>query len=172
MSQPAIDIDRGVSMRQVVRFHKDNPHKFEADPLYGGMTVYMYKDTPGVYYDVHGRNVPEGMAAKAGFDVSKMAKMRRKREAMADFERQMAQALAMEDSEEEILATKGSWKVVGMPMNRAKVVDIETNEAVTPVPMPREDALILLAALNETDESLSETKTKQAKGADKSGSQT
>lgn len=163
MSLPSIDVDRGVSIRQVVKFDTKNPHKYEPDPAYGGLTVYMYKDEPGVYYDVHGKKLPEALAKKAGFDTSLMAKMRKKREAMKDFETQLANALALEVEEEIILGQKGDWKVVALPMERAKIVDIETGDVVTSVPMPRADALALLDNLVGEDEDIQ----KINKGKDK-----
>jgi hypothetical protein len=141
---PSIDVDRGVSIRQIVKFDEKNPRKFEPDATYGGLTIYMYKNEPGVYYDVHGKKLPEALAKKAGFDTSTNAKLRKKRAAMADFEKQMAEALALEVEEEEVLAQKGDWKVVALPMDRAKIVDVETGDTVTAVPMPRKDALMLL----------------------------
>jgi len=35
-----------------------------------GSDVYMHKDEPGLYWDAHGRSVPEDVAATAGFKVS------------------------------------------------------------------------------------------------------
>lgn len=159
-----IDVDRGVTMRQIVRFDKDNPHKFEADATYGGMIVYMYKDDPGKYYDVHGKPLPEGIAKKAGFPVDRHAKMRKKREAMEAFEQKLRQELAAEMDEEVILAEAGDWKVVALPMDRAKVVDKETGEAVTAVPMPQADALALLEHLTGTAEQVKKVEVNSAKG--------
>lgn len=152
-----IDVDRGVSMRQVVAFDKINPAKFQPDPKYGGLTVYMYLDAPGVYYDVHGRIVPEGLAEMAGFDVKVNAKLRNKREAMNQFEKRLAQELLLEDGDEEVvIAQEGDWKVLALPMERAKIVDITTGEPITAVPMPRADALVLLAHLSGTAQDLEE----------------
>lgn len=139
--QGAIDVDRGVTIRQVVKF---NDHgQFSPDPAYGGLMVYMYKDEPGVYYDTHGRKVPEHLADIAGFDTKRNAKSRRKHEAMKDFERKLAQELALEADEEIILAENSEYRVVALPMERAKIVDRETGAPVTHVPMPQADALSL-----------------------------
>lgn len=160
-----IDVDRGVTMRQIVRFDKSNPHKFEADATYGGMIVYMYKDDPGKYYDVHGKPLPEGIAEKAGFPVSRLAKMRKKREAMQAFEQKLRNELAAEMDEEVVLAEAGDWKVVAMPMDRAKVVDKETGEAVTAVPMPQADALALLKHLTGTSDEVKKVEVSSAEPA-------
>lgn len=161
----SIDIDRGVTIRQIVAFDKGNPYKFLPDAKYGGLTVYMYKDTPGVYYDVHGKELPEAIAALAGYPVDKLAKVRHKRQAMQAFENRLAQELALESEEEEvILKEDGDWKVIAMPMDRAKIVDKETGEAVTAVPMPKADALALLKQLAKTASDLNKVK-EQADGS-------
>lgn len=150
MATSRIDLDRGVSIRQVVRFDEGNRHKFEPDEKYGGLTVHMYKDTPGVYFDVHGNPLPDAIAKRAGFPVERLAKSRAKREAMNKFEQRLAEELALEADEEIILAQDGNWKVVALPMERAKVVDVETGEPVTAVPMTRADALLFLQELTGT----------------------
>lgn len=158
---PEIDVDRGVSIRQITKF--ENQHKFAPDPKYGGLTVYMYVDEPGIYYDVHGRIVPEGLAQMAGFEIDKLAKLRNKREAMAKFEKRLAQELALETEDDEVvIIQEGDWKVVALPMDRAKIVDIATGEAITAVPMPRSDALVLLAHLTGTAQNLEQSAAKTA----------
>lgn len=141
----AIDIDRGVSMRQVVKF--ESQHKFLPDPAYGGLVVYMYKDDPGKYFDAHGRAVADAIAKIAGFDIERHAKMRRRNETMAEFARALDEELRTESGDEVILASKGGWKVVALPMERAKIVDEDTGALVTAVPMTRDDALLLLDKL-------------------------
>lgn len=145
--QGAIDVDRGVTIRQIVKF-KDQ-HRFDPDPKYGGLTVVMYKDEPGVYYNVHGQKMPEEFASAAGFDTAKFAKSRRKMEAMKDFERKLSQELAMEADEEVILAENSEYKVIGLPMDRARIVDRETGMAVTQVPMVKADAIELFNSLSK-----------------------
>lgn len=161
--QGAIDIDRGVSIRQVVKFDDKNPNKFEADVKYGGMTVYMYKDEPGKYYNVHGKEIPEGMAALAGFPVEKLARARRKKEAMAAFTQELNDKLALELDEEVILKEDGDWKVVAMPAGRAKIVDKETGGLVTPQPMARKDAMDLLKHLTGTANTVKNISNEPAK---------
>jgi len=167
-TQGHIDVDRGVSIRQVVKF--DGP-KFEPDEKYGGLTVYMYKDTPGVYFDVHGNKLPDAIAKRAGYPVERLAKARAKREAMQHFEQRLSQELAMEADEEVILAEEGGWKVLGLPMGRAKVVDVETGEPVTAVPMLRDDALAFLAELTGTQKEVEAAAQSEKKGK-QNGSQT
>lgn len=147
-----IDIDRGVTLRQIVAFNDPaNPRKFEPDINYGGMAVYMYKDEPGIYYDVHGKVIPEVLAKRAGFPTDKLAKAKRRRDAVAALEAQFRAELDAEDQDEEVvLAEAGDWKIVQLPMGRAKVVDKTNGESVTPVPMPVEAAKVLLGELTKT----------------------
>lgn len=149
----AIDVDRGVTMRQTVVFDKNNPSKFLPDPRYGGVTVYMYKDEPGIYYDAHGNKVPEGVAKIAGFDTGKLAKLRHKREAMAQFEAKLRKQLELENQDAQVvIAEAGDWQVIEMPLDRAKIVDKTTGALVTAVPMAKGEALLFLATLTETAE--------------------
>lgn len=164
----AIDIDRGVSMRQVVKF--ESQHKFMPDPKYGGLVVYMYKTEPGKYYDPHGRPVADAIAKLAGFDVERHARMRRRNDAMAEYERALNEELQTEAGDEVIIAAKGGWKVVALPLERAKIVDEETGALVTAVPMSRKDALVLLDNLAGVKEDMNKIE-KQGKGK-VNGSQT
>lgn len=161
----AIDIDRGVTLRQIVAFNDpSNPRKFEPDINYGGMAVYMYKDEPGVYYDVHGKPVVEAIAKKAGFPTDKLAKAKRRRDAVAALEAQFRAELDADDQEEEVvLAEAGGYKVVSLPMGRAKVVDKDTGDSVTPVPMPVEAAKVLLGELTKGIEAATVVEAKQQK---------
>lgn len=148
LAKPIIDVDRGVEMHQIVKFDKVNSHKFEPDMKYGGLTVYMYVDEPGIYYDVHGNKLPEGIAKLAGYAVDKLAKQRRKKEALAAFDEQMRKELSMEpDEESRVLAEDGDWQVVSMPGGRAKIVDKDTGRPVTAMTLAEKDAIVLLKEL-------------------------
>lgn len=161
--QGKIDVDRGVHMKQIVKFDEKNPNSFTPDNKYGGLMVYMYVDEPGLYYDVHGKNVAEGMAALAGFDVNKFAKARKRREALAAYDKRLEQELSLEKDEEVILAEAGDWRVIALPLQRARVIDIETGEAVTAAPMTQADALELLKHLVGTgDEAEAAAKSEPA----------
>jgi hypothetical protein len=149
----AIDLDRGVIIRQIVKFDTKNTHKFEPDEKYGGVVVHMYVDEPGVYYNVHGKKLPDAIAKYAGFDTDKLSKLRNKRLAVLAFEERVRAELEIElDEDEVVLGEAGEWKIIGLPMDRAKVVDKETGEMVTPVPLSRTDAKILLKELVAVNE--------------------
>lgn len=160
-----IDLDRGVTMHKIVKFVGVN--KFEADQAFGGMCIYMYKDEPGVYYDDHGRKVPEALAEKAGFPIKEHAKQRAIREATAKFKEQMAAQLRVGDEELTVIKAAGDWQVLRLPLGRAKIVDRETGESVTPTVMTEADALMLLdqltGAKSETDAAVREAKAQNRK---------
>lgn len=163
----AIDVDRGIVFKQVVKFDAKNKNKFEPDEQYGGLAVYMYIDTPGVYYNVHGKEVPAAMAQKAGYDVTHLGKLRGKQLALAEFDRKLRAELEIELAEDEVvLAEAGEWKIIGLPADRAKVVDKETGEPVTAVPMSRSDAKKLLAELVAVNAQVDDVKD-QANGSKK-----
>lgn len=58
VSGEGIDLNRGVSKRT----HSN------------GMQVCMYKDAPGIYYDVNGNELSDDFAEDAGFDIEQMKK--------------------------------------------------------------------------------------------------
>ena len=169
LAKPVIDVDRGVTIRQIVKFDKVNTHKFEPDMKYGGLTVYMYKDDPGVYYDVHGNKLPDGVAKLAGYPIDILAKQRRKKEALKAFDEEMKRQLDLEPDEESVvLASDGDWAVMSLPGGRARVVDRETGKSITPLTLPEKDALLLLkelvnAATDTTMAAKSETPSSKGK---------
>lgn len=65
----AIDLNRGV--------RKQIDQK-------SGIEVYMYKDSPGAYYDRSGNELDEKIAKRAGFDIESLKKRREKMEKMQE----------------------------------------------------------------------------------------
>ncbi len=63
-----IDVNRGVRIKR--------------HPSMG--LVYMYIDTPGVFLNTFGKEVPDKIASQAHFDVETLGKERIKRERMAE----------------------------------------------------------------------------------------
>lgn len=54
-----------------------------------GMRVAMYYDNPGEFFDENGVQVSEEVAQRAGFDVGKMAKQRRKQKLLREFQERL-----------------------------------------------------------------------------------
>lgn len=153
MAQGNIDVDRGVQIRQIVKFDSKNRARYDADLQYGGIFVYMYKDAPGVYYDVHGNTIPKHMAALAGYPVTENAKKLKLAQASAEFRENMRKALEIESEEKKVvLAEAGDWQVLQLPMGHATVVDKATQRPVIAVTMTEADAMVFLQNLTQTEE--------------------
>lgn len=114
-----IDFDRGVKIRQDDKT---------------GIQIYMYKDEPGVYYDRHGRRVPETLAKQAGFDVARFARLRQHKQKVKDF------FDAIEDLEkvdlglaqQAVAREKAGFKLVFLPLNRAVVLGPDGQQMCKP----------------------------------------
>lgn len=135
MANRIIDFDRGV---QIQRQNLDN----------GGMYIYMYIDTPGVYLNAHGKEVPEALAREVGFDVDKHRKARIKREKMSEYMNQVEAELEMlsEAGEEVVLHELGGYKVVQINEDSANVFTTE-GDKLNSVALPISKAVALLEKL-------------------------
>lgn len=108
-----IDIDRGVTGRSSY-----------LNPELG--TVYMYKDDPGIYFNTHGQGVSETVARLAGYDVEALARVRERKEKLAEFEADMERELRMATAKAPvILAKRGGFQIVGRAAGRADVQDMD-----------------------------------------------
>lgn len=134
----AIDLDRGVLIRKV----RD-----------ANMKIFMYFDTPGVYYNVHGKEVPEAVAVSAGFDVAKYSKQRFKREKMKQFEKEIELQLSLEDEGDAppaVLAEAGGFKVLDAKLGNVWVVDAE-GEKMNDRPITEAAGMKLLEVLTTAE---------------------
>ena len=107
--------------------------------------VYMYIDTPGVYLNTFGKEIPEKVAAQAHFDVEELGKEKLKRERMAKAMTaiEIELELAITADEETILWERGGYRVVKLSHGKAYVFDDENNK-LTPIAIPQEEAKLLL----------------------------
>lgn len=78
---PGVDLDRGCYMRALENYAEVG--------LSGPISVWMYADELGIYYDSHGRELPEAVAAAAGFDTTRFRDERLKRERIAAVKAEM-----------------------------------------------------------------------------------
>ena len=119
--------------------------------------VYMYIDTPGVFLNTFGKEVPEKIARQAHFDVEELGKEKQKRERMAKAMTaiEIELELAITADEETILWERGGYRVVKLSHGKAYVFDDENNK-LTPIAIPQEEAKLLLDHLvpeeKETDD--------------------
>lgn len=119
MADRAINYDRGVKIRQDAQT---------------GMEIFMYKDEPGIYYDSHGRRVKESLARQAGFDVDRYARMRRHQQKLADFHNALddVEKLDLGLAKRAILRESNGYRLVGLPLGRAVVEDMDGNQLCKP----------------------------------------
>lgn len=92
--------------------------------------VLMYNDEPGVYYDMHGRRVPEAVAASAGWDVE-----REKRRAAAWQERQAVHeklVAASQTISRDTIETRGEYSLVEVGDGLFTVTDATGLDYMTP----------------------------------------
>jgi hypothetical protein len=113
-----------------------------------GFRVAERKKEKGKWFNQLGREVSEQIAKEAGFDVEASRKERLKRERLADAMQAIEQDLAVEPTGEEVIGEKGGFKAVHIGLGRHVVRDSDGNQ-LTPTPLTREQAELLLAKLTE-----------------------
>lgn len=118
-----IDLDRGVTKRLTS----------------AGVSVYMYKDEPGVFRSAFGSEVSADIAREAGFEVDKLLKERDKRarlsEAMTAIEQEYNEYA---EGGKEIVEREG-WKLIAIGNGMHNIMDPDGNK-VNPMPMAAEAA--------------------------------
>lgn len=128
-----IDLDRGVHSRTA--------------PDNGGMEIYMYVDTPGVYLSAHGTEVPIALAEAAGFPVAEHMKKRRLKEALEAARNEVLAKMQEADGREKVVTRdKEGFKIVDIGMDRY-VVYSPDDDRLTPEPLSLMHANILLDQL-------------------------
>lgn len=112
-----------------------------------GMDVFMYVQQPGKYLTAHGKDVPDKIAAEAGYNVEQLAKERLRME-------RKAQASAIIDKElsddastlEECVDNRNGFRLVSIGMGRHNVKDPDGN-VLNSHPLPKESAEKLFDAM-------------------------
>ena len=87
------------------------------------MEVHMYFDDPGVYYDSHGRVLPDAVAAKAGFNVKREAAKRIKVMAQREVMAELADVAA--ERSRDIIENRGGYQLVAIDDTMFTVSDGE-----------------------------------------------
>lgn len=132
-----IDVNRGVTIK--------------LDPM-SGARVYMYKDTPGVFLNEHGHEVAESLAARCGYPVKDMKKLRDKREAMkratdeieAKFEDEKTQA-----KEKVIKESEDGYKIIQFAFGRCWVMGPD-GDKMHDKPLTKQEAYHLFKVIRDT----------------------
>lgn len=99
ISNYKVNVDRGC----YIRIHRAT-----------GSAVYMYADTPGVFYNDHGKVIPVELAAEAGFDVETLLKAKRKHDALTAAQQEIEKQFAEQGTQREVVAEHGDYRVVGL----------------------------------------------------------
>lgn len=118
-----IDLDRGVHMR--------------SHPTLG-MDIYMYVDTPGVYFSAHGEEVDSKLAEQAGFPVDNQLKLRARNDAMkvalAEIDAKFGQ------NRQEVAYTRDGYRVMDLGDGAFNVVASDGELLNTKGPISRAQA--------------------------------
>ena len=122
-----MDYNRGVMINQ--------------DPR-SGVEVFMYTDTPGIYYNAHGTVVTDELAKAAGYDTEGNAKKKRLSERMAQAMEAIKKELQAEEVEglrpaENIVLERNGFKLLDIGLGRHVVKDPDGNP-LTPEPLTKE----------------------------------
>lgn len=130
-----IDYNRGVRMR----VHNSS-----------GITVYMYKDDPGVYLNAYGDELPEEMAKACGFPVDLLAKYKLRKERMAVALETIESELSLDDDddmhEHVTLIEKEGYKLVSIGLGRHLLKDPD-GELLTRKHLTEEEGKVILNAM-------------------------
>ncbi len=125
---PPISYNAGVT----IRMHPD------------GFDVNMYKDAPGVFYDVSGNALSPTIALEAGFDVKHLQTLKEKRDrivaARDAIEREYGGPV------DEVVASSGGFTAVSLGNGLYAILDEEGTRLVDE-PMARDEAIALVDKL-------------------------
>lgn len=130
-SDRKIDYDRGV----IIKLIKDL-----------GMEVFMYKREPGVYYSQHGTVVPDALAAKAGYDIEYLGRLRKHQNMVAQATEAYARQLDVDTGKatRQIVAERDGFQVVLLGGVRHAVLSPDGLELTKGMPLTEKVALDLL----------------------------
>jgi hypothetical protein len=75
-----------------------------------GVQVCMYKDSPGLYMNIHGDELTDEFAAEAGFDIAALEKERQKQEKLAAAQLKVEKEYSAVEGE--VVETAGIFEIV------------------------------------------------------------
>ncbi len=126
--KPPVDYNRGA----VIRMHPD------------GFDVNMYKDQPGTFYDVNGKQISATIALEAGYDVKHLMTLKEKRDritaARDSIEREYGEPV------DEVVASAGGFTAVSLGNGLYAILD-EDGTRLVDEPMDRDEAIALVNKL-------------------------
>lgn len=104
-----------------------------------GIWVYMYNDTPGVFFAEHGMELPVEMARAAGYDVETLLRERKKRESLAALHLQVEAEYASTKIREVVLE-RDDYSVVHLGSGMYNI-EFKDGTVMNPQPLPEDIAL-------------------------------
>lgn len=128
LETPAVDYNRGVTIRMHPR----------------GFDVNMYKDTPGVFYGSNGKAISEQIALEAGFNIKHLLSLKEKQDKLVAVQKAIEEEYG--SPIDEILATAGGYSAVSIGKGLYTITDEDGNSLATE-PMNRESAIALIDSL-------------------------
>ncbi len=150
-----IDLNRGVTIK--------------TDPS-SGARVYMYKDTPGVFLNIHGHTVADSLAAGCGFPIKELKKLRDKRVAMerasAEIEAEFESEKATVGKEKVIKQSEDGYKIVQYAFGRCWVFGPD-GDKLHDKPLTKQEALHLFKVIREEPTEPEEPAKAEVKPKDK-----
>lgn len=111
----AIDYDRGVQKR----LHPT------------GISVFMYKDQPGVFYNAHGKEVAPSLATECGYKTERLLREKLRREKMTAAQIAIDEEFGYSDKQHVVVAERDGYQLVDIGLDR---FIIEDNEGVSLTP--------------------------------------
>ena len=109
-----------------------------------GFDVNMYKNAPGVFYDVNGNALSPTIALEAGFDIKYLQSLKEKREritaARDAIEREYGEPV------DEVIASSGGFTAVSLGSGLYAILD-EDGTRLVDEPMDRDEAIALVDKL-------------------------
>lgn len=103
-----------------------------------GVSVYMYKDDPGVFLNQHGGPVDEALAEAAGFDVERFTKERTRKDRLAEAERLINEELGLSKGRK-VVETRAGYSLVDVGA-AGFVIEDPDGLVLTPAPVSDEVA--------------------------------
>jgi len=98
----------------------------------GGMSIYMYNDDPGVFLNERGAVVSEAIAAQAGYDVASLAKVRRRKLAIAKAQAGVDAEYATEENSN-IISERGEYRLVEVAAGHFQIHFVEEDGKGSPL---------------------------------------
>lgn len=96
-----------------------------------GFTVHTYRDEPGVYRDVHGKELPEQVAKKAGFNIDRLRQEAERLKTRAEL-LSAGDRLALDAEVHEVVDENAHFKLVHIGQQVFVIENVDGERLITP----------------------------------------